>query len=86
VDYGSQENRSNIFIVGFGVQGNLSIRFVDSTEVKLVINTNVERTNCLPHIICITELAVRMYITLDVWHVPLRLRVYRPLAVLLVIV
>jgi len=43
--------------VGLGVQGNWGIRFVDSTEVTMVINTNVKSTTCFPHIKGITELA-----------------------------
>jgi len=34
-----------------------SIWFVDSTEVTMVISTNVESTTCFPHIKGITELA-----------------------------
>jgi len=33
------------------------IRFVDSTEVTMVINSNVKSTTCFPHIKGITELA-----------------------------
>jgi len=42
--------------MGLGVQGNWGIWFVDSIEVTMVINTNVESTTCFPHIKGITEL------------------------------
>jgi len=72
--------------VRLGVEGDCGIRFVDSTEVTMVINMKVESTTCFCHRKGITELQVRMYITLGVWHVPWEFRVYRSLEVLIVTV
>jgi len=39
------------------VYGDWGIRFVDRTEVKMVVNMNVESSTCFPHIKATTELA-----------------------------
>jgi len=53
----TKKDRSKLVLLGLGVQGNWGIRFVDNTEVTMVINSNVKSTTCFPHIKGITELA-----------------------------